>query len=166
VTTYLLDTSAVIAHYRKEPGYAQVHALFEDPFATVLIGTPVLVELDAALKRGMQDERQRRAVVDAYGGRVAEVVPADREAAMAAIAMRNASAKRLPAMDALIAGCAVAHGAVLVHRDPHFDGIPAEHLQTLRLSETGYPTSQDVAKVAKESGVGYATRSRTTSRRA
>ena len=155
MNAYLLDTTAIIAHFRKEPGYAQVQDLFNDPGAAVLIAAPSLLELDIALSAKVQDETRRRAVVIAYGGQLAEVVSADGDAARAAIAVRGAAAKRVPAMDALIAGCAAARGAVLVHSDPHFDAVPAEQLKTLRLREGGYPTSGDVPPVVKEECASY-----------
>ncbi len=43
--------------------------------------------------------------------------------------------KRLPTIDALIAATAVQNKAVLVHRDPHFEAIPIEQLQQLKLPE-------------------------------
>jgi predicted nucleic acid-binding protein len=45
-----------------------------------------------------------------------------------ALELRLASAKRLPAVDSLIAATASVHGAILVHRDPHFLDIPKELL--------------------------------------
>jgi predicted nucleic acid-binding protein len=137
VRIYLLDTSAVIAHVYHERGYRQVQALFEEEDATVLLAAPSLLELDTALKTKVADEAQRRAVLELYGGRGAEVVAVDRETALAAIGIRQACPRRLPGFDALIAGCAAAHGATLVHRDPHFDAIPANVLAVMRLTDAG-----------------------------
>lgn len=166
MTTYLLDTSAAMAHVYREPGHAQVHALLEDHTATVLLAAPSLLEMNAALKRRIADAGQRRAVMDLYGGRLAEVISVDRAAAMAAIEITGASAKRLPAFDALIAGCAVARNAILVHRDPHFDAIPPERLRVLRLSDAPEPpTSADVPPVVKEKRASYKTRKSKTRRK-
>jgi predicted nucleic acid-binding protein len=156
MTAYLLDTSAVLAHVYREPGHAQVQRLLEEQAATVLLAAPSLLEMETALKRKMTDAGRRRTVVRLYGGELAEVVSVDREAAMTAIEISAVSAKRLPALDALIAGCAVANDAVLVHRDPHFDAIPPERLRALRLPDTSEPpTSADVPKVVKEDGAQY-----------
>ena len=163
MNVYLLDTSAVLTHVYGEPGHVQVQALFEDQEATILLAAPSLLEMETALKGRMADVLRRRAVVDLYGGRLAEVVPVDRAAVMEAIALKNASAKRLPTMDALIAGCAVARGATFVHRDPHFDAVSAPRLQVLRLTDTPEPpASADVPPVVREKGKPYKVSQRRT----
>ena len=155
---YLLDTSAVLAHYHREPGSLQVQALFDQAASTILLAAPSMIEIDTALKVRISDEGQRRVVLDSYAGRLARVVPLDHAAAVAAISVKATALKRLPAMDALIAGCAVASGATLVHRDPHFDAVPAGRLKTLRLSDTADPAPSDVPPVVKESSGAYAVR--------
>jgi predicted nucleic acid-binding protein len=162
---YLLDTSAAVAHVRGEPGHAGVQALFEDPAVTVLLAAPSLLEMETILKARMTDEGQRRAVLGLYGGRLAEVVPVDREAVMAAIVLRNGTPTRLPAVDALIAGCAVAHGATLVHRDPHFDSIPPALLPTLRLSDQPEPPAASaIPPAVREQRTPYASPKRSPRR--
>jgi predicted nucleic acid-binding protein len=59
----------------------------------------------------------------------------DASATRASLIIQSKTSARLPLVDALIAGCASAHGAVLVHRDPHFDNIPRAQLKTLRLPD-------------------------------
>ena len=46
-----------------------------------------------------------------------------------AIALKRATTSRLPSIDALIAAAASLHEATLVHRDAHFQAIPADWLQ-------------------------------------
>jgi PIN domain nuclease of toxin-antitoxin system len=36
---YLFDTSALLAHYRRENGWQQVQAIFDDTAADILCGT-------------------------------------------------------------------------------------------------------------------------------
>ena len=159
---YLLDTSAILAHFLKEPGHWQVQELFEDHTASILLATISLLELDSVLRSGIHDDGRRRDMVDLYGGRLAEVVPVDRMAVMKAISLRNASTRRIPAMDALVAGCASACSATLVHRDPHFDAIPSERLAVLRLTDGPEPApAQEAPPSVKEHRGSYVTRKRT-----
>lgn len=48
----------------------------------------------------------------------------DRVVAESAMVLRRKSAERLPLTDVIIAACAHAAHAVLVHRDPHMGSIP------------------------------------------
>lgn len=162
---YLLDTSAVLAHFRREPGHEQVQELFQDATASILLSAPTLLEMDVALKPRIPDEGERHEVVEFYGGRLAEVVSVDSTAVEKAIVLKNASSRRIPAMDALVAGCALAHSATLVHRDPHFDAIPPERLQVLRLNDRPESaTSHEAPPAVRETSAGYVTHKRTKSR--
>lgn len=134
MSAYLLDTSAVVAHYRKEVGHARVQALFEDDDAVLWFAAPSLLELEACLRDTGVEKAIRRKVVDDYAGGLVQIMAVDERVARRAMAIREAAAGRLPAMDALIAACAAICSAVLVHRDVHFDLIPAELLPSLRLS--------------------------------
>ena len=134
MSAYLLDTSAVVAHYRKEIGHARVQALFDDDDAVLLLAAPSLLELDACLRDIGMASTIRRKTVNDYAGDLVHVVVVDERVVRRAMDVRDAVAGRLPAMDALIAACALVHGAVLVHRDAHFNAIPQELLPTLRLS--------------------------------
>jgi predicted nucleic acid-binding protein len=134
MSAYLLDTSAVVAHYRKEVGHARVQALFDDDDAVLWIAVPSLLELDACLRDIGIEEAVRRKIVNDYAGELVHVVTVDERVARRAIEIRDVAVGRLPAVDALIAACAAICGAVLVHRDAHFDTIPLEVLPRLRLS--------------------------------
>ena len=46
---YLLDTSALIAHHRREPGWPQVQAIFEEASAEVLVASVSLTEFGRRL---------------------------------------------------------------------------------------------------------------------
>jgi predicted nucleic acid-binding protein len=56
-------------------------------------------------------------------------IPVDNTVARAAFELKRDTSHRLPAIDALIAACAKAHDAILVHRDPHISHIPAHLLK-------------------------------------
>ena len=47
---YLLDTSAVLAHFRNEAGAVRVQQLIEEEGSEILIATPSLLELRRRLK--------------------------------------------------------------------------------------------------------------------
>jgi predicted nucleic acid-binding protein len=157
VTRYVLDTSAVLAHIFREVGGSAVQELLGQEDAVVCIAATSLFEMETVMRRRVPDLARCRSIAELYASEIVEVLPIDARSVREAIAVRDSARSRLPAMDALIAGCAIAHDAVLVHRDPHFDGIPASRLKTLRLPDTEAPppTSGDVRAVAKESGSSY-----------
>lgn len=47
---YLLDTSALLAHYRQESGWETVQALFEDDMAELIIAAITLTEFGRRLR--------------------------------------------------------------------------------------------------------------------
>jgi predicted nucleic acid-binding protein len=57
------------------------------------------------------------------------IIPVDEALVLRAIALKRAAVSRLPSIDALIAAAASLHAATLVHRDPHFQAIPADWLK-------------------------------------
>ena len=113
--SHLLDTSAVLAHYFDEPGAEIVDGLWQDSRNRVGICVLTLPELRWRLQASRTNDRPscRRAHVQPGRGPVAE-----------SAALRREAAERLPLTDAIIAGCAHAAKAVLVHRDPHMESIP------------------------------------------
>ena len=160
MSAYLLDTSVIVAHYRKEVGHARVQALFDDDDAVLWLAVPSLLELDACLRDVGVEASNRRKTVDDYAGDLVHVVAVDERVARRAMDIRDVAAGRLPAMDALIAACAAVRGAILVHRDAHFDVIPQEVLPALRLSaqDDEAATSAASATVVKEAKATYTTR--------
>jgi len=162
--TYLLDTSAILAHFFSEKGSAGVQALLDDPAAVILVAAPVLLELDSSLTRRGSGEASRYNVLNEYGTRLTETVSVDKAVVLSAVALRKSVPERLPAMDALIAGCALVHGAVLVHRDHHYDSIPREVLGTWNILRPGeYPDGASHPTVVREKSSmrAHSTRRRT-----
>jgi PIN domain nuclease of toxin-antitoxin system len=47
---YLLDTSALIAHYRQEAGWERVQAIFDDESAGVIVASVTLPEFARRLR--------------------------------------------------------------------------------------------------------------------
>lgn len=131
--TYLLDSSAWLAHVFNEPGADEVTALFDDPEATVVISALSILETQARF-RFRNRPQEFNEMLETYRLLFARIHPADETIVLDAIALREASPGRIPAMDALIAATAAHHHATLVHRDPHFAGLPREGVAQLPLS--------------------------------
>lgn len=131
---FLLDTSALIAHYRQEPGWARVQALFEEGGSEVLTASVSLTELARRLRELGASEEEALSAVEDYRELLNEIVPIDEAVALTAFHIGCALAERLPLADALIAAAARERGACLVHRDRHMTPIPATLLEQIDLS--------------------------------
>lgn len=123
---YLLDTSALLAHFRKESGWQGAHTVFEAPDTEIYLASPSLTEfarrlLALGFSPAITDE-----VIATYRLLVNDVVAIDESIAMSAIVLGRATPSRLPLADALIAAAAKSRGAILLHRDGHFSAIPGD----------------------------------------
>lgn len=133
--TYVLDSSALLAFYFGEPGAARVRDIVSDEHARVHLSVLSAAEFWGRLRsegaeERFQDDWHRLTEL------ASAVVPVTLPIVLEAIALKRAATARLPYVDALIAATA-AHGkAVLIHRDPHFAAIPAQHLQQEQLPAT------------------------------
>lgn len=132
---YLLDTSAILAHHRKESGWERVHSLLEDEAVEITTASVCLAELARRLHDLGATEGQALADVTAYESLMDKVLPIDAPVARAAFALGRASPERLPLIDALIAATAQTHDAILVHRDQHFCHIPSRLLRQQHLAD-------------------------------
>ena len=130
---YLLDTSALLAHHRQEPGWEQVQAIFTEDGAEVVIASVTLTEFARRMRELGASETEIRAILADYQMLFSAVVPVDGAVAWAAFELGCRTPERLPLEDALIAAAARLRGACLVHRDEHMAAIPAERVQQLYL---------------------------------
>jgi predicted nucleic acid-binding protein len=64
-----------------------------------------------------------------------ETVSVDASVAWESDRLQRSTPTRLPLPDALIAACAAASKAVLVHRDAHMRAIPSDQLQQFDLAK-------------------------------
>lgn len=120
---WLLDTTALLAHYRNECGYREVQRIFEDESARIAICAVSIAEFARRLVALGQDrDAARKAALD-YADLADEIVDVDTAVSVRAFELGTLTSERLPLVDALIAGAALLHGAVLVHRDGHFTGL-------------------------------------------
>ena len=133
--THVLDTSAILAHYFDEPGAEMVERLWHDSGNRVAICVLTLPELKGRLAEEVPDRQEIERAFGQYVDELTASLVVDREAARSAILLRESVDGRLPLVDAVIAGCAHAHSAVLVHRDPHLAAIPHDLVPQLVLPE-------------------------------
>ncbi len=122
--SYLLDTSAWLAHYRKERGSERVQALFHESGNRILLASVSVTEFSRRLRDLGASMQQIRKTVTRYRHIVWKIVPIDGAVAMNAFEILHHTPQRLPLVDAIIAAAAQAEGACLVHRDKHMRSIP------------------------------------------
>ena len=139
--THVLDTSAILAHYFDEPGAALVEELWQDSSNRVGICVLTLPELKGRLGAEVTDRQEVERAFKQYVDDLTANLIVDRETAESAILLRESADTRLPLIDALIAGCARTHSAVLVHRDPHMSSIPEEMVAQAVLPPKAVPAS-------------------------
>ncbi len=131
---YLLDTSALLAHYRQEAGWDEVQALFEDDEAELMIASLSLTEFGRRLRELGAADSAVEGVLSEYELLFNDVVALDTAVAKAAFVIGCRTPRRLPLADALIAAAAQARDAVLVHRDEHMRPLPVELVRQRELA--------------------------------
>jgi len=131
--TFLLDTSALLVLYHKEPEVDRVLALFDDPQHDLLLSTVSVAEFGRKLRELGKDREEIEDTLDQFMQLFSHVVPLDEAVAKASLRSVESVPLRLPMADSLIAASALVHGACLVHKDKHLAAIPPEVLPTLNL---------------------------------
>lgn len=130
---YLLDTSALLAHFRDEEGAEKLQDLFDSKDAQLLVASVSLPEFARRLRELGMSEQESLHVLDQYLLVLEEVVPVDGPVARGAFEILCKSSERLPLIDSLIAAAARSSDAILIHRDRHMRAIPASMLTQLDL---------------------------------
>lgn len=130
---YLLDTSALLAHFRDEEGAEKLQDLFDSKDAQLLVASVSLPEFARRLRELGMSEQESLHVLDQYLLVLEEVVPVDGPVARGAFEILCKSSERLPLIDSLIAAAARSSDAILIHRDRHIRAIPASMLTQLDL---------------------------------
>jgi len=125
-TRYLLDTSALLAHYRQEAGWEIVQAMMLEEDVELLVASVSLTEFGRRMRELEATEAEVADVLANYQLLVSDVVPIDALVALAAFEVGCRTPQRLPLADAIIAAAARSRDAVLVHRDEHMRPIPAD----------------------------------------
>ena len=130
---HLLDTSALLAHFRNEPGAAQVQAIFENDDAEILLSAVSIAEFARRLHSLGAEPAETKDIIARYGQAIDEIIPVDAGVARASFELSLELPARLPLADALIAATAQSRHAILVHRDAHMRAIPSTLLDQLDL---------------------------------
>jgi len=130
----VLDTSAMLAHYRQEAGCSRVQTILEDDTATVSIVAISIAEMARKLLNLGEDVDTARSVALAYANLATSVISVDTALSVRAFELGCACASRIPLVDAFIAAGASLLDATLVHRDGHFNEIPDDLLTQELLS--------------------------------
>jgi predicted nucleic acid-binding protein len=131
VTSVLLDSSALLAHYFGESRGEVVR----DHLASgeALIAAPTCFEFRTRLTAlGVPDAVSGDAL-KRYRLAFSEVVSVDDAVVDRAWEIRRATPTRLPTVDAFIAACASVRGATLIHADEHMAAIPTSLVSQVRL---------------------------------
>ena len=125
----LFDTSAVLIHFREEPGWEVLerHLSASEAWVAAVTWLEVAIVME---RLGVGDKP-----LAFYRRTMAGTVDISGEVVDAAMAIRHASPKRIPAIDSLIAGAAKVRGFRLIHRDKHLAQIPQETLAHTRLPD-------------------------------
>ncbi len=130
---YLLDTSALLAHYRHETGAQVVQTLFEDREAEVVAASISLTEFGRRLRDLGATPAEVEEVLTYYQVMLNRIIAVDADVAHAAFMIAVVTPKRLPLVDALIVAAAQFTSAVLAHRDEHMRHVPAGLVSQLDL---------------------------------
>ncbi|BCU77391.1 PIN domain-containing protein [Luteolibacter sp. LG18] len=133
--TYLLDTSALLAHYRQEAGWEAVHQLFENTDASLIIASVTVAEFARRMVELGASESEISTALQNYRLIFSEVVSIDDAIAWEAFEIGRKTPGRLPLADALIAAAASSRDATLVHRDKHMSQIPGKLVKTRDLAK-------------------------------
>lgn len=123
---YLLDTSAILAHFRDEPGADQVQALFDQEEEALMLCSVSIPEFASRLRALGISSEEALDTAKEYGELVDDVISVDTEVAESSFELICRSPERLPMVDALIASAAMQNQATLVHRDAHMSAIPSD----------------------------------------
>jgi predicted nucleic acid-binding protein len=139
--TYLLDTSALMAHVLSEPGWKIVDELIEDQPRNISISAITWLEFNILARATAPNAAEAAEVLALYNDLLEEAIPVTRKIAGVALDLRLLTSKRLPNADALIAATAEVEGATLVHRDPHLAAIPQNVVRQIVLPDKETPTA-------------------------
>lgn len=132
--THLLDTSALVAHFKEEPGWQEVDCLLAAEPAAAAVCVVTWFEFRILLASWIADKGEQEDILALYQGVLETAYPITLDVTRAAYAVRAFG--RIPLADAFVAGCAKVHGLTLVHRDQHLKQVPPDHVPQRRLPGT------------------------------
>ena len=121
---YFLDTTPLLPHYLNGVGARRVQEILEEEGSEVSISALSVAEMARRLLTLGTDLETARSTALQYAN-LSTVTVIDAATSIRAFELGSVCETRLPLVDALIAAGAQLSKATLVHRDPHFNGIPA-----------------------------------------
>lgn len=121
---YLLDTSALLAHYRQETGWEQVQALFDKEGETLYLCVLSLPEFGRRLYALGASTEFVAETLSTYRALFDDLIIVDEGVGHRALEIIRHTPVHLPLIDALIAAAAAQSQTTLVHRDQHMNAIP------------------------------------------
>lgn len=129
-SSYLMDTSALLALMEDEPEADQVEELLRKE--RVLIPWVVLLEIHYVTTRrqGLAEADQRYGLLEKSGA----IILWDNDERLVLQASRLTAQYKLSLADCLVAAHSLRHGSILVHRDPEYRQLESE-LEQLELSD-------------------------------
>lgn len=130
---HLLDTSALLAHCRREKGAERVQELFDNEEEDIFLCSVSLPEFARRLRELGAKEREIAELAGHYKQLVDAIIAVDERVAEESDGIIRAAAARLPLVDALISSAARSRDAILVHRDSHMRAIPSKLVRQLDL---------------------------------
>ncbi len=139
MSRYLLDTSALLAHFRQEAGWQEVLALLEANDTEVYAASVSITEFGRRVLDLGASADVVASVIEGYELLLTGIVAIDADTARAALGIGRRTPQRLPLADALIAAVAQTCDGILVHRDPHLRSIPSGDVRQLELAATAEP---------------------------
>jgi len=123
------DSSALLAFWLGEPDSVRVSEILANSESEILICSLSFAEAGRkSIELGATDLETSK-MLDLFKSIATEIVVVDEAIARLSLYLSQNSATRLPFADSLIAACAHAKNATLLHRDKHFLGISAAELQ-------------------------------------
>ncbi len=144
----VLDTSAIVCLVEREFGWEVAKARMASSSEVSISALTVVEFIKRCLARG-ENEAQAQQSADEMISLVHEVIPTDQAIANLVLTISVHSTSRVPTVDSIIAATAIQHGAVLLHRDAHFRGIPQTMLHQEELPAPNSVEAQNSIK-AKE----------------
>lgn len=123
VVRYLLDTSALLCLRDDEPGAGRVAAIIQQSAAGVAQGYGCFMTLMEIYYRVWKDEGRDRGRQAYDGARRLPVAWIHESPGLLQRAVALKATRQLSLADAWIAAAAQEAGAILVHKDPDFQGV-------------------------------------------
>lgn len=135
MNSYLFDTSALLAHFLQEPCSFEIKRLLLDKTNNCAVCVVTWLEFAGKLTDKRVSARDKAQIMAGYKDILSVQYDVDSKTIECATRLRDSVRPRLPAMDAIIAGCALANDTILVHKDSHMDAIPEGFLKSIRLTD-------------------------------